>query len=135
MVEVVHGDAEAAVADILAINPSVIALAANVSTDLRGFVASSRWVRVTRTGGAPTLWMALDNPLITIDCFAPVKGVAHDLAIASRAAVFAAKGIYTGHGLSIYDVNDAGGLQWEPDKAQPATSRYVFTLAVVTRPA
>jgi hypothetical protein len=133
--EVIHGDAEAAVADILTTDPALTAHAPTVSTDLRGFVHTRRWVRITRSGGTPTLWMGLDNPLITIDCFAPEKGAAHDLATASRAAVFAARGVYTGHGLTIYDVDDAEGLQWEPDKMQPGTNRYVYTLTLVTRPA
>lgn len=125
------GDAEAAVVDIL----DAAGLDAGISTDLVGYAEPARWLTVSREGGAPTLWMHLDNPVIRIESRAADKGAALDLAIAARSAVFAARGQYAGHGLSLYDVVDEGsGLAWSPDEQSPNIARYVFDLTLVTRP-
>jgi hypothetical protein len=124
----VYGDAEAAVVDIMADELDD----ATVSTDLIGFDVGARWVRVVRTGGLPILWMHLDNPQIAVTVFAPDKGAALDLAASARRAVFAARGVYTGHGLAIYDVSDAEGIAWaHNEKGGPS---YTFALSLVTRP-
>lgn len=131
---VVFGDAEAAVVDILYADAGVSAFAGVVvSTDLIGYTAGT-WIKVSRTGGIPTLWMRLDNALITFDVRADDKGTAFDVAEAARAAVFAGRG-YTGRGLELYDVVDSDGLTWNPDDNQPDVPRYEFTLSLVTRPA
>jgi hypothetical protein len=134
-VPAVFGDAEAAVVAVLCADPGVIASAARVSTDLIGYAAPARWVRVTRTGGSPTLWMHVDNPLISLAAYAEDKAAALDLAGTARAAVFAARGRYTGHGLALFDVADDAGLEWKPDDADPTIARYVWALSLVTRPA
>lgn len=132
---VVFGDAEAAVVDILYADAGVSAFAGVVvSTDLIGYAPGAAWVTVSRTGGVPTLWMRLDNALITFDVRANDKGAAFDLAEAARVAVFAGRG-YTGRGLELYDVVDSAGLAWSPDDKQPEVPRYEFTLSLVTRPA
>lgn len=125
------GDAEAAVCDIL----RAAALDATVSTDLVGYSGPARWLLVNRTGGVPTRWMHHDNAEIAVAALAEDKAAAHDLAAAARAAVFAARGVYTGQGLTIYDVADSTGLAWSPDEQDPRVARYTFALVVVTQPA
>lgn len=129
MTFVEFGDAEAAVCDILRSASSITALGAAVSTDLIGYADPARWLRVTRTGGVPTRWMHLDKPEITVTALAEDKAAAHDLAATARAAIVAARGVYTGQGLSVYDVADAAGLTWVPDDQW-----YTFALVVVTQP-
>lgn len=132
----VFGDAEAATVAILAADPGVLAFTGiRISTDLLGYRAPARWVRVTRTGGVPTPWMVLDNPILAINVFAENKGTGLDIAGAARAAVFAARGTYVGHGLSLFDVADSDGLQWAPDPLNAALTRYQFALSLLTRPA
>jgi hypothetical protein len=132
---VVFGDAEAAVVDILSEASGVTAFTGvTISTDLIGYGAGQPWITVSRTGGVPTLWMRLDNALITFDVRADDKGQAFDMAEAARAAVFDARGVYAGRGLELYDVVDTTGLTWSPDEQQPSTPRYEFTLSLVTRP-
>lgn len=128
------GDAEAAVCDILRASSQVAALDAGVATDLVGYAYPARRLRVSRTGGVPTLWMRLDNPEIEIEALAELKSAAYDLAAAARTAVFNARGTYTGRGLGLYDVADVTGLTWSPDSANPDASRYVVKLALVTKP-
>jgi hypothetical protein len=130
------GDAEAAVCDILRDSPEIAAFTGvTVATDLIGFAYPARRLRVTRTGGVPTLWMRVDNPAIEIEASAETKAVAYDLASAARSGVFNARGTYTGQGLTLYDVNDATGLTWSPDTADPDVARYIVRLSLVTRPA
>lgn len=130
------GDVEAAIVAILKASAGVTAYnPVTVATDLIGYTKPARWVRVARTGGVPTLWMRLDNPLVTIAAIAEDKGAAVDLAAAARSAVFAARGLYSGNGLALYDVGDEAGLTWDPDDADPSIPRYTFTLSLVTRPA
>lgn len=130
-----YGDAEAAVVAILSADSTVAALGAvGISTDLIGYDAPARWLRVTRTGGTPTSWMALDNALIRIDAYAGDKGAALDLARTARAAIYAARGHYIGNGLRLFDVSDTEGLTWQPDPDDPTTARYVLAVSVATRP-
>lgn len=132
----IFGDAEAAVVAILGASSGVAAIdGVTVSTDMVGFSAPARWVLVTRTGGVPTPWMNIDNATIGFQVYANDKGTALDLSIAVRAAVFAGRGTYEGNGLALYDVADVDGLTWSPDEEDPTTPRYVFALALVTRPA
>jgi hypothetical protein len=125
------GDAEAAVVAILRADPALAGV--SVSTDLIGYHSGDDWIRVTRTGGIPTLWMRLDNPVMEIAAYGPDKSSALGLARAARSAVFAARGIYAGNGLALYDVVDSEGLTWSPESESPA-ARYAFTLALVTKP-
>lgn len=126
-----YGDAEAAVVAILQNDPALAGI--NVSTDLTGF-ASGRWLRVIRTGGIPTLWMRVDNPIIAVAAYGTDKASALQLAGLARGAIYAARGTYVGNGLVIYDVMDVDGLSWSPDELNPELPRYVFTLALVTKP-
>lgn len=131
----VFGDAEAAVCDILRASTHITAITGvTVATDLVGYAYPARRLRVARTGGVPTLWMKLDNPVIDIESFAESKAAAYDMAVAARAAVFAARSAFTGQGLSLYDVADAAGLTWAPNADDPNVSHYVLGLALVTRP-
>lgn len=132
---VAFGDAEAAVCDILRASDQVAAFDPTVATDLIGYAYPARRLRVSRTGGVPTLWMRLDNAIIDIEASAETKAVAFDMASAARAAVFAARDTFTGQGLELYDVADSGGLSWTPDPDDPDVARYVVRLSLVTRPA
>jgi hypothetical protein len=128
MVNVSFGDPEAAVVHILGTVTGLVA-----STDMIGYDEQQTWAVVTRTGGVPTLWMQLDNPIITLDVYAPYKGDALDVAEACRVAVFDAVGTYTGFGLKLYDVSDHEGLTWRADN--DAAPHYTLSLALVTAPA
>lgn len=130
---VTFGDAEAAVCAILRDSDQVAAFdGVTVSTDLIGYATGGRWIRVVRTGGVPTLWMRLDNPVITIDVYAEDKSTAHDIADAARAALFAACGLYAGFGLALFDVGNSVGLSWATD--EPNAAHYTLSVALVTRP-
>lgn len=132
---VVFGDAEAAVCDILRDSADVAAFnGITIATDLKGFSYPQRRLRVARTGGKPTPWMRLDNPLIEIEASAEGKATALDMAGAARAAVFAARGVYHGNGLTLFDVADDNGCTWTPDAADPDVARYLVRLLLVTRP-
>lgn len=132
---VVFGDVEAAIIDVVRASAGVVAFTGvTVSTDRIGYTVPDRWVTVRRTGGVPTLWMQLDNALITLETLAGDKATALDLAEATRGAVFAGRG-FVGYGLSLYDMTDVTGLMWSPEDAQPDVARYEYTLSVVTRPA
>jgi hypothetical protein len=132
---VVFGDAEAAVCDILRSSAAIAAFAGvTIATDLVDFAYPNRRLRVTRTGGIPTMWQRVDNPTVEIESLAESKAVAYDLASAARAAVFAARSSYAGNGLTLFDVVDTTGLTWSPDALEIADCRYVFTLALVTKP-
>jgi hypothetical protein len=132
---VAFGDAEAAVCEILRDSDNITAFApVTVATDLLGYAAPDRRLRVSRTGGVPTVWMRMDNAIIEIETFAESKAAAFDLAAASRAAVFAARGNFTGYGVDLFDVADAGGLSWEPEPSNPDAARYIVKLSLVTRP-
>lgn len=126
-----YGDAEAAVVAILQSSPALAGI--DVATDLAGFT-SGRWLRVIRTGGIPTLWMRVDNPVMAIAAYGPDKASALNLAGTARGAIYAARGTYVGNGLALYDVMDVDGLSWSPDELNPELPRYVFTLALVTKP-
>lgn len=128
------GDAEAAVVAILRSDADVSDMdPTGVATDLIGYDAPDRWLRVVRTGGVPTLWMRIDNPNVRVEAYAESKAAALDLARSAFDAVHKARG-YTGHGLLLYDVAEETGLAWEPDDQDPTTPRYTFTLALVTKP-
>lgn len=126
------GDAEAAACAIIRADPTVAGYAATVTADLIGYATNDRWVRVTRTGGLPTLWMQLDNAIVTVDAYAEDKVAALDLARAARGALFAATGVYSGYGLAVYDVADSEGLAWAPQDTAP--THYTFAVVLVTRP-
>lgn len=125
---IVFGDAEAAVAEILRTAMTGV----TVSTDLAGYNAGDPWIRVARTGGVPTLWMRLDNPVVSLAVYAADKPTAHDMAMSARASVFAQSGIYTGHGLALFDTADGEGIAWNNDV--PEMPHYTLSLALVTRP-
>lgn len=125
---IMFGDAEAAAVDIL----TLAGLGATVAVDLVGYTAGSRWLRIARTGGIPTLWMQLDNAAIAASAYGPDKAAAHDLAVAARTALFAARGVYIGNGLRVVDVADSDGLAWDVTEPDP---HYTFSVVLVTRPA
>jgi hypothetical protein len=130
------GDVEAAaVAIVHADTTTMTFTGVTVATDLVGYTAGGRWVRVVRSGGVPTRWMNVDNPTLALACYAEDKATAHDLANAARAALLSARGTYTGHGLTVFDVADLEGLTWSVDDALPSVGRYTFALQLVTRPA
>lgn len=125
------GDAEAAIVAVLQSADTLTGV--DVATDLNGYTGG-RWLRVIRAGGMPTLWMRVDNPLIAVAAYGDTKSQALDLARAARSAVYAARGQYVGNGLRLFDVVDTEGLTWSPDERNPDQSRYLFTLALVTKP-
>jgi hypothetical protein len=126
----VYGDAEAAVAAILRADPGIDA-EVGVSADLVGYDRADRWLRVTRTGGAPSPWLRQDNPIITVDAYAPTKAESYDLAAAALAAIYAARG-YVSDSLKVYDITDTLAFTWETDENDVA--RYAFEVTLATRP-
>lgn len=129
------GDAEAAAIAILTADAAIIAKDVTVSTTLVGLDEQPRWLQVHRAGGVPTAWMGLDNAQVAIAAYGETQSEALDLINAARAAILAARGIYTGWGLALYDVSDQLGVAYDPDPLTPSLARYTLTLTLVTRPA
>lgn len=127
----VFGDAEAAVIAVLRDDADLDGV--SVAGDLIGY-SGGRWLRVQRTGGIPTPWRRTDNPALDISVYAEGKGAALDMAWTARAAIHGARGRYAGHGLAICDVYDVEGPAWTPDDLNPDAARYVFRVALVTKP-
>lgn len=131
------GDAEAAACDILRNDPRVQAFdGVSVATDLVGYTAPARRIKVTRKGGLPVLWLRMDNASVEFEVLAETKAVALDLSMAARAAVFSARS-YSGNGLTLFDTFDdpTGGLEFTQDPKDPGVCKYTFRLTLVTKPA
>lgn len=133
---ILHGDAEAAMVDILMNHtPELAAYAGDtpfISTDLIGFTELSRWVMVTMEGGSAQ-WPIATEPRIDFEFYAERRSVALDIGQICVASIFRASGNYTGNGLFLEDVQTEMGLTRVPDK-ETSTPRYLYSLRLTILP-
>lgn len=119
---------------------TIIVLAVRAALAARGDTATvasivpnprpDRLITVHRTGG-PRRDHVTDNPLLTVQCWAPADTDAHDLAQIARAVIGALRGT-SSLGVAVYAVHELSGpaLFPEPNSALP---RYTFTVQVALR--
>ncbi len=134
---IVHGDAEAAVVDILSNdtpelphyppNPSL-----TISTNLVGFTPNDRWILIEQEG-ASEKWPKISRPRIDIDVFADRRSVAKDIIEICLASLKRAMGDYSGFGLFISDVKIEMGPTRVPDNLQEV-ARYVAAVRLTIVP-
>ncbi len=89
------------------------------------------FVRVWRTGGV-TVNRVLDQPLITVQAWAPDPVTASDLAQSCREALLRGSAILP----LVRGVTEAEGLRYDPDtegEAATGADRYTFTLQLRVR--
>ena len=130
-----HGDAEAAIIDILKNHTSELDFVTGhptVQADMVGYTVGARWVMVTQEGSLEG-WPSIDHPRIDVEVYAERRSVARDIAAICLASVKRAMGAYTGNGLFLSDVKLEQGLTRVPDKYQEAP-RYVFAVRLTTVP-
>jgi hypothetical protein len=132
---IIHGDAEAAIVDILMnLTPelSFFSGTPTISTNLVGYTVGDRWVMVTQEGSLEE-WPVIDRPRIDFEVYAERRSVARDIAAICLASVKYQMGRYTGFGLFLSDARVEQGLTRVPDKYQESV-RYVFAVRLTTRP-
>ena len=134
---IVHGDAEAAVVDILLNDtPELPHFPPNpplhITTNMISYDPLERWIVVTQEGSLRT-WPKIDRPRIDVEVLAERRSVTHDIASIALASIERAMGAYQGFGLTITDVKLEQGITRVPDKLQE-TSRYIFSVRLTTVP-
>ncbi len=130
-----HGDAEAAVVDILLnFTPELNFFSGrpDVSTNMLGYVLGDRRIVISQEGSFER-WPAIDRPRIDFEVYAERRSVARDIAAICIASVKYQMGRYRGNGLFLSAVKVEQGLTRVPDKYQESV-RYVFALRLTTRP-
>jgi len=130
-----HGDAEAAVVDILKNETPELDFSTGhprVSTDLKGFTDGDRWIEVTQEGSFEE-WPTIDHPRIDVGCYAERRSVARDIAAICLASVKYQMGRYRGNGLFLSDVRVEMGLTNTSDRYQEGY-RFTFAVRLTTRP-
>lgn len=95
-------------------------------------------ILVRRYGGAPVTRMRLDAGDVQLDVYAETKSAARALAVAARAAIWAAEAstvtVSSGNAW-VSGVEDVMGLTWMPDPSNVPTNRYVFSVRVFSHAA
>lgn len=131
-----HGDAEAAIIDILLNYTPELDFAITghpqVRANLVGYTIGDRWILVTQEGSVEK-WPAIDKPRIDVEVYAERRSVARDVASISLASIKYHMGRYRGNGLFLSDATVEQGLTRVPDKLQEET-RYIFAVRLTTRP-
>jgi hypothetical protein len=130
-----HGDAEAAIVDILVnLTPELnfVSGTPTISTNLVGYTVGDRWVCVIQEGSFEE-WPIIDRPRIDFEVYAERRSVARDIAAICLASVKYQMGRYRGFGLFLSDARVEQGLTRVPDKLQESV-RYVFAVRLTTRP-
>lgn len=128
-----HGDAEAAIVDILLNEPELDVFGPpTVSTSLLGYSFGARWVHVTQEGSIEE-WPIIDHPRIDVEVFAERRSIARDIASICLASVKYQMGTYRGNGLFLCDAKVEQGLTRVPDKYEEE-QRYIFALRLTTKP-
>lgn len=132
---IVHGDATAAIIDILKNHTDELTFSTGhptVSGNMVGYTPEDRWIFVSQEGSLET-WPVIDRPRIDIEVLAERRSVAFDMASICLASVKYQMGRYRGNGLFISDVSVEQGLTNVPDRYQE-TARYIFAIRLTTRP-
>lgn len=90
-----------------------------------------QFVRLSRVGG-PSPYPFLDNPMITIECWATNDAVAERLGAKVRAIVWAMDGERIGDAM-VSGTHETGGLAYFDDPDSPDLHRYQFTISASIR--
>lgn len=131
-----HGDAEAAVVDILLNYTPELQFSTGrptISTNLIGYTFNERWIMVSQEGSIEDARGIIDRPRIDVMVFAEKRSVAKDIAEICRGSIKQQAGSYTGNGLFLAFVDLEMGLTRVPDRLQGVV-RYIFGLRLTTRP-
>lgn len=120
-----HGDVEALVIDILLnhtpeLEPYDVV---NISTDLRGYQAAMRWVKVTLEGGWTIIENIIRKPRVDMEVRAERRDVALDISNICIASLFRAVP-HTAHGAVLSDIRTELEPVNVPDKEEEASYRY-----------
>lgn|SRR5574338_223288 len=130
-----HGDAEAAIIDILRTQTPELSFSTGrptIQADMTGYTVGARWIMVTQEGSLES-WPVIDRPRIDFEVYAERRSVARDIAAICLASVKRQMGVYRGNGLFLSDVKLEQGLTRVPDKYEESP-RYVFAVRLTTRP-
>lgn len=131
-----HGDAEAAVVDILLNHTDELAFSTGrptISTNLIGYDFTNRWIMVSQEGSLDTDRGLLDRPRIDVQVFAEKRSVCRDIADICRASIMYQAGRYRGNGLYLGSADLELGLTRVPDRRQGVV-RYIFGMRLTTKP-
>lgn len=131
-----HGDAEAAIVDILLNYTPELAFSTGrptISTNMNGYDFNDRWIMVTQEGSLEAARNVIDRPRIDVACWAEKRSSARDIAGICRASIQYQAGRYRGNGLVLTDAKLEMGLTRIPDRRQGVV-RYIFGLRLTTRP-
>lgn len=134
---ILHGDAEAAVVDILKNDtPELPHFPPNpplfITTTLVGYDSGQRRIVVTQEG-AMEIWPKISKPRIDVEVFAERRSITKDIAEICLASLKRSMGDYRGFGLFLSDVNVEQGITRIPDKLQEE-SRYLFSVRLTVVP-
>lgn len=134
---IIHGDAEAAVVDILKYDTPELPLAPphptlHISTNMLTYDPGERWIVVTQQGATET-WPKISRPRIDIEVFAERRSVAKEICEICLASLKRSMGNYSGFGLFISDCKLEMGATRIPDKLQE-TTRYVAAVRLTVVP-
>ena len=90
-----------------------------------------KFVLVRRVGG-PFDWPVKDQPMVTVETWAPTHAQAHDLCRKVQALIWTLYGRKVGTMPQIYNIEEVAGPTWfpDPDSAEP---RYMFTIIIPYR--
>ncbi len=131
-----HGDAEAAVVDILLNYTPELAFSTGrptISTNLIGYEYDDRRIMVSQEGAFESARNILNHPRIDVECWAEKRSVAHDMADICLASIQYQGGRYRGNGLYLAQADLEMGITKAPDRRQGVV-RYIFALRLTTRP-
>jgi hypothetical protein len=134
---IVHGDAEAAVVDILKNDTSELPHNSphpplRITTNLIGYTPGQRWINVSQEGGVEK-WPKIQRVRIDLEVFAERRSIAKDITEICIASLKRAMGSYSGFGLFISDVKVEMGPTRIPDNLQE-TPRYVAAVRLTVVP-
>ncbi|MFD7918934.1 hypothetical protein ACFV3R_06910 [Streptomyces sp. NPDC059740] len=124
-------DVQAIVRDLLKTRPELSDVYVADAPDV-GFDGTQRAVLVSRMGGAWIDDLHVDQPLIQLEVYGPLKSDAFVLANAARATLLAAIGTRFGTS-TVTDVVEADGPRWLPDYVYAGANRYVCVLRLSVR--
>lgn len=129
---IIHGDAEAAVRDIVENLTPELPGTVVVSTNMVGYVSGQKRVVVIQEGSMRR-WPKIDRPRIDVESYADNRTTAKAIAEIALASIERAKGSYVGFGLTITDVVLEQGVTRVDDKLQEGV-RYIFSVRLTTVP-
>jgi len=131
---ILHGDVEAALVKLLTDSSVVQAFTpVTVATDLIGFTAGDKWIRVVLQGGSLTYPNKVDMPRVDFNVYGPDRVVTNDLARTALAVLLKTIGPYVAYGANLCYAKVETGLFRAPDKDSDSV-RYIFSLRLFVVP-